>query len=332
MKRPLISICVPTYNGENYLIDMFNSLLSQNFQDFEIIVSDDKSTDNTINLLKNVKDPRLKIFQNDENLGYGKNIQRLWKRATSDIIFLMGQDDILLKDALLRTYNAFFLDENIGAVTRPFYMFDNDIYTPVRAIRPYDVSKDSVISIFDGEKVFNKIFESVGQLSGLAFRKEFINIDFHEDTFPAHIYPFASIAKKHKVVFLKDYTVAARIISSQTRFKPSIYDISPTYTWVRMFETVFAENDYKILRRIGIKQISKNFVGLFQIKNYSTIKNLFREILLLVKYWPLNLIDPRFWFFAFIVIFTPRKLLIKLVDYYKNNLLSKRLRDIKVNL
>jgi glycosyltransferase involved in cell wall biosynthesis len=323
---------VPTYNGENYLIDMFNSLFSQSFQDFEIIVSDDKSTDNTINLLENIKDPRLKIFQNDENLGYGKNIQGLWKKATANIIFLMGQDDILLKDALLRTYNAFFLDENIGAVTRPFYMFDNDIYTPVRAIRPYDVSKDSVISIFDGEKVFNKIFESVGQLSGLAFRKEFINIDFHEDTFPAHIYPFASIAKKHKVVFLKDYTVAARIISSQTRFKPSIYDISPTYTWVRMFETVFGENDYKVLRKIGIKQISKNFVGLFQIKNYSTVRNLFKEILLLVKYWPFNLIDPRFWFYAFVVIATPRKLLIKLVDFYKNNLLSKSLRDIKVKL
>ncbi len=324
------SVCMPTYNGSSWIEETLKSILSQSFQNFEVIISDDCSKDKTLKVIKKFKDKRIRIYRNQKNLGYGKNLQVLRKLAKGEILFLMGQDDILLKDALLKTYNAFLLGEEIGVVTRPYYWFNEDVKKPVRAIIPYDKNKDAVISIFDGKREVQKIFESVGQLSGLAYRRKYMDTDFHQETFPAHIYPFASITKKHKVVYLKDYTVAVRIESSQTRFKKSIYDISPTESWVKMFNSVYREKQYKEVREAGIEQMAKNFVGLVQLKNYSTFKNLLREIFILLKLRPANLLDPKFWFFSLGTILIPRKLLISLVDNYKNKILLRRLRNIKI--
>lgn len=332
MKKLKLSIGIPTYNGVKWLKPTLESILNQSFTDFEVVISDDCSTDKTIELIKSFKDKRIKLYRNEENLGYGRNLQTIRKLVKGDILFLMGQDDILLKDALLKTYRAFLLGEEIGAVTRPYYWFYENVKKPVRAIFPYDAAKDSVISVLDGKREVQKIFESVGQLSGLAYRLKYMDMDFHEETFPAHIYPFASITKKYKVVYLKDYTVAVRIESSQTRFKKSIYDISPTLSWVKMFNTVYKEKKFEEVRKAGIEQMAKNFVGLVQLKNYSTFKNLLREIFVLIKLRPVNLFDPRFWFFSLGAVLIPRQILIFLVDNYKKKILSRRLRDVKIKL
>lgn len=333
MKSLKFSICIPTYNGSQWVGETLKSILSQSFENFQIIISDDCSKDNTIEVIEKFKDKRIKIHHNNKNLGYGGNLQILRKLANGDVLFLMGQDDILLQDALLKTNNAFLLGDDIGVVTRPYYWFDENITKPVRAIMPYDSNNDSVISIFDGEKEVQKIFESVGQLSGLAYRMKYLDTDFHEETFPAHIYPFASITKKYKVVYLKDYTVAARIISSQTRFKSSIYNISPTESWVKMFQDVYLGEKYDLIRGQGVKFITTtNFLGLVQIKNYGSFSNLIREIYILVKYHWQNLFNPIFWFFSLGTILVPRKLLIPLVDNYKNKIISRRLKDIEIKL
>lgn len=321
------SIAIPTYNGASLIGETLQSILSQSFQDFEIVISDDCSKDNTLDIIRQFRDERIRIFENRENLGYGKNLQVLKRLVKGDILFLMGQDDILLKDALLKTARAFRLGKEIGAVVRPYYWFYNeDVQKPVRAVVPYDPVRDRVISIFDGEREVEKIFEAAGQLSGLAYRLEYMDIDFNEETFPAHIYPLASITKKYKVVFLKDYTVAVRIASSQTRFKSSIYDLSPTASWVRMFNTVYQGEEYTEVRKVGIEQMAKNFVGLVQLRNYSTLRNLLREILVMIKLRPLNLLDLRFWFFGLGCVLLPPLLLIPLVDWYKSQINSRRLR------
>jgi glycosyltransferase involved in cell wall biosynthesis len=322
------SICIPTYNGAPWIRETLHSILSQNYENFEVIISDDASTDNTVDIIKSFNDKRIKIFRNKRNLGYGKNLQVLNRLANGDVLFLMAQDDILLKDALLKTNNAFMLGREIGAVTRPYYWFYNNFRKPVRAVMPYDKEKDAVISIFDGKKAVYKIIESVGQLSGLAFRKEYIDINFHKEVFVSHVYPFLSIAKKYKIVFLKDYTVAVRIPSSQTRHKSQIYDISPTLSWVKMFHRIFREEKYTQIRNIAIESITTHFEGLIQIKNFSNLENLVREVQILISLRPSNLLNLKFYFFSLGTLLTPRKLLIWLVDNYKDKILSKKLGNI----
>jgi len=331
MDKKIFSILIPTYNKALLLKMAIESILRQSFDDYEIVVGDDCSSDNTEEIVKSFRDDRIKYYRNDKNLGYGMNLQACYGRSSGQIIFLMGHDDVLLKDALLKTYNAFFLRDDIGVITRPYYWFYDDIKIPVRAIRPYNDKKDSVISILDGKGQIKSLFESLGQLSGLAFKKEYMDIDFHEEIFPAHIYPVASILKKYKAVYLKDYTVAIRIESSMTRHKPEIYSISPTKSWIKMFETIYSGEQFYKVRSHCIDFISRNYEGLVQLKNYASMKILLREIIILIKYRWKNIFNFKFWLFSLLTILIPRKILIYAVDYYKRRILSKNLRYIVVN-
>jgi glycosyltransferase involved in cell wall biosynthesis len=129
----LIDILIPTYNGSSYITETIKSILSQNYKKFRIIVCDDASKDNTVKVIEKIKDPRIIIIENKNNLGYSLNLERARQKATAEFIYLMGQDDIMAANTLKNTIHAFKLSKNIGAVTRPYFWFDKNIEIPVRA-------------------------------------------------------------------------------------------------------------------------------------------------------------------------------------------------------
>ena len=211
-----IDILIPTYNGAKYITETIKSILSQSFTDFQIIVSDDASTDNTLSVIKKIKDSRIIIKDHSQNIGYSLNLERARKYATAPFIYLMGQDDIMAQNTLTDTLNA-FKNPQIGAVTRPYFWFDKNINLPVRAKKQLNSKKNTIVKITDTPQKVIRVFETLDQLSGLAYRTEFMKMPFHPDIFPCHIYPFAQIFRDHPIVFLKNYNIAVRIASSQTR-------------------------------------------------------------------------------------------------------------------
>ena len=247
------SICIPTYNGAKYIRECLISIFNQTYQNFEIIVSDDCSSDNTIEIIKSFEDERIKVFKTPYNLGYGDNLKTFRSKISGEIMFMMAQDDLLTSDAFHKVHHAYQLNNDIGTVIRPYYQFDSDPRIPVRHAPPPDTDKDLILSILDVDKdTLGKIIEASGLLSALSYRVKYMDRDFHSHVFPAHAYPFFSIFKKHKIVFLHDYVVAVRIFSSQARFKSSIYDPSPVVSWVQMFKTILPEIKYDGVRKICI--------------------------------------------------------------------------------
>lgn len=99
-----------TYNGEKYLGDQIDSILNQTIQDFELIVCDDCSTDNTWNILLDYQlhDKRIKCYRNEKNLGFKKNFEKAIGLCTGDYIALSDQDDVWTEEHLE------VLFENIG--------------------------------------------------------------------------------------------------------------------------------------------------------------------------------------------------------------------------
>lgn len=95
--KPLISVCVPTFNGEQYLGECLDSLLAQTETDFELIVVDDQSTDETFDILKSYasRDPRIRIYRNDTNLGLVGNWNRCVELAQAEWIKFVFQDDFI---------------------------------------------------------------------------------------------------------------------------------------------------------------------------------------------------------------------------------------------
>lgn len=325
-----IDILIPTYNGARHIAETIKSILSQNYKDYRILICDDASKDNTLQIIRQLKDKRIIIFENNTNVGYPKNLERIRKYATADFIYLMGQDDIMASDALKNTIDAFKLSKNIGAVTRPYFWFDKNINIPVRSKRQLNPQKNVIVKITDDFQKVIRVFETLDQLSGLAYRRQFLSHPFHSDIFPCHVYPFASIFKKHPIVFLKDYNIAVRIASSQTRSLSSIYTKSPLLSWIEMVRSIYPEKKYLPVQKHLIKDfVTKNYVGLVQIRNYAEYQYLIREIWYLLKFNWQNIFNFSFWFFSLGCLITPAFILIPMVDWYKNKIYSKTLTKIK---
>ncbi|MEI6125702.1 MAG: glycosyltransferase [Pseudomonadota bacterium] len=323
-------IILPTYNGSAWVSATIISIISQSFNNYRILIQDDASTDNTEDVIKSFKDQRIFFEKNTKNVGYSKNMEILRQKTIADIIYLMGQDDILGADALLNTYKVFKNNPEVGAVTRPYFWFNKDVSMPVRAKVQMNAYTDEIITMNDPQEKIIDVFSTLDQLSGLAFRREFVDMPFHEDIFPCHVYPFASIMKNHPVVMLKDYNVAVRIASSQCRFVSSIYNKSPILSWFELFENVFNDEKFNKFREGMIKKfVAINYVGLIQIRNYSTYKNLLREIYYLIKFRNKNLVDFRFWFFSLGTMLVPSIILIPMIEVFKNKINSLRLKGIK---
>ncbi|MBK9568654.1 MAG: glycosyltransferase [Chitinophagaceae bacterium] len=91
-----ISIVLCTYNGEKYLHEQLHSLVNQTFPFYELIISDDASTDTTRDIIRDFekKDSRIKIFQNTVNLGLNKNFEKAIRHSTGNWIAPADQDDI----------------------------------------------------------------------------------------------------------------------------------------------------------------------------------------------------------------------------------------------
>jgi glycosyltransferase involved in cell wall biosynthesis len=325
-----IDILIPTYNGSKYITETIRSILSQSFKGFRIIICDDASTDNTLLVIKKIKDSRIVVKSHSKNLGYSLNLERGRHYTKAPIIYLMGQDDIMSTNTLKNTIKAFKMSPDIGAVTRPYFWFDKNINLPVRAKKKLNSKKNTIVKITDNFQKVICVFQTLDQLSGLAYRAKFMKLPFHPDIFPCHIYPFADIFKHQPVVFLKDYNIAVRIASSQTRSLSSIYNKSPLLSWVEMVKSIYSEKKYQKIQKYLIKNfITKNYVGLVQLRNYARYKFFFREILYLIKFNWHNLFSFQFWFFSIGCMITPVKILIPLVDCYKNKIYSKTLTNIK---
>jgi len=92
----MISVCMATFNGEKYIKEQIDSILIQLGKDDELIISDDGSTDKTLDFINELNDSRIKVFKNEGKHGYTHNFENALKHSSGDIIFFSDQDDVWL--------------------------------------------------------------------------------------------------------------------------------------------------------------------------------------------------------------------------------------------
>ena len=99
-RLPAISVCIPTYNGEKYIAQTIESILNQTFTDFEIIVSDDGSSDNTLEIVSSFNDPRIVRIDRLSKVGAEANWNNAVANASASLVKLVCQDDLLYSQCL----------------------------------------------------------------------------------------------------------------------------------------------------------------------------------------------------------------------------------------
>lgn len=116
--QPKVTIGIPTYNREKYLKEALESVLTQDYPNIEIIVSDNHSTDGTEEYIKTVleenADKNIHYNRMSQNLGHGPNWNYCWNHATGEYCLILSDDDALLPGAVSSMVNAF--DEDVVSV------------------------------------------------------------------------------------------------------------------------------------------------------------------------------------------------------------------------
>lgn len=113
------SIVMTVYNGEKYLKKQIESFLRQTVCPNEIIISDDCSSDNTMNILesyRNHNNINFKIYKNEQNLGFTKNFENAISKSTGDIIFLSDQDDVWYDNKIETIINTYKKNPEINLI------------------------------------------------------------------------------------------------------------------------------------------------------------------------------------------------------------------------
>lgn len=114
-KNPRASIGLPVYNGENYLEEAIESILAQTFEDFELIISDDASTDTTEEICRAYadQDERIRYVRNKENLGVAPNFNLVFELSSGEYFKWAAQDDVCHPDLLLRCIEVLDRDPSV---------------------------------------------------------------------------------------------------------------------------------------------------------------------------------------------------------------------------
>jgi glycosyltransferase involved in cell wall biosynthesis len=200
--NPLVSICIPTYNGSSYIEETLECVINQTYSNIEIIITDDNSTDDTALICKRYaeKDQRIKFYQNEINLGLIGNWKKSIEKSTSSWIKFLFQDDLFELNCVEEMITVALSNKVNFVLSNRAYIFDDNIADSIK--KSYDKLPQTG-DIFSNSKVYTPnetsglisktIFHnSIGEPPTYLFNKEKYSPDDFPDDFQQLIdYMFA---------------------------------------------------------------------------------------------------------------------------------------------
>lgn len=197
--KPLISVCIPAFNAEKFIGDCIDSVLAQTLSDFEIVIVDDNSSDQTVRVVSAYSDRRIRLIKNDSNIGMEANWNKSVSLANGCYIKLLCDDDIIYSNCL---------ELQVGILDKP----ENSDVSMVSGLRDIIGSSGRVLIKSRGVK----------KLYGRISYEDFVRLIFALGTNPIGEPTAIMFRKKH---FLKSRRFSAII--------PYVIDLD---FWLEMFK------------------------------------------------------------------------------------------------
>lgn len=172
-QRPFISVCIPAYNRADVLRELLDSILTQDFDAFDVVVCEDGSPQReairaVIDGLPPPSRAKVRYVENARNFGYDRNVREVLAQASGEYCMLMGNDDLMCPGALSTVARGLRGHDGVAVVMRTYASFDGD---------PSHINQ--VFRYFDRERLFEPgrdtivtFFRRCVVLPGLVLRRE----------------------------------------------------------------------------------------------------------------------------------------------------------------
>lgn len=207
-----IDILLATYNGEKFVKEQIESILNQTYENFNLIISDDASTDNTLNILEEYekKDTRIKVFKKEKNKGLIDNFEFLLKNVTSDYFMFSDQDDIWKKDKIEKSINK-LKEESLGLVYTDLEIVDEKLNVIYPSYWKYKQIYKKIIKYNNFEALYlNNFVTGCTILAKSKYIKDILPLP-RNSKFVLHDYWTALIiSAKDKISYVEEPTIQYR--------------------------------------------------------------------------------------------------------------------------
>lgn len=263
-----LTVAVPTFNGGPYLVEAIRSILAQEDVAFDLVVSDDRSDDGSLEMVRALAGDRARIEVNPERLGLAGNWNRCAERARTPLVAIFHQDDVMMPGHLAAHVGAFALDGEVGLVASASEVIDergNPVsetvvgrggFGPADRIVPAGALAAAMV---DGNPlrcsavtIRRTAFEDVGGFDPSL--RYVLDWDF-----------WLRVSRRWKVAWLARPSVRVRWhgASETHRFKSGLADLEES---ARMLETLFSADlkdhaDAIGLRRTATRRLSRGFLN-----------------------------------------------------------------------
>lgn len=209
-----ITVCIPAYNRSSVLEDLLDSILDQDFTEYEVLICEDDSRERPeigaiIKRYSELYPGIIRYMENETNLGFDGNLRKLVANAHGEYCMFMGNDDLMCPGALQKIASALENHQNVGVVVRSYASFDetpdkiNQIFRYFPEERVFPAGADSISTVFRRSVVIP------GMVINRAAAQQLKTTKF-DGTLLYQIYLIANILVKMKAVFLPDILVYYR--------------------------------------------------------------------------------------------------------------------------
>ena len=242
-KRPLVSVIIPAYNAEKYLSQAIESILNQTFRDFELIIIDDCSTDNTWQVIDKYHkaDKRVVVSRNKKNLKLSRTLNKAIKVSKGKYIARMDADDISFPDRLEKQVK--FMEANLEVGISGGTMIIMDVSGKVTGERNYHTTDKKI-----REKIFR--YSPFCHPSIIIRKSVLANSGLYNHYYnPAEDYElYFRIGLQAKFANLKDKLIKYRVVSNSMtmgelkamefktiKARRKFYDLYQASIWDRIY-------------------------------------------------------------------------------------------------
>lgn len=171
MEQTLFSILIANYNNGKYIMEAINSVYNQTYTNWEIIIVDDCSTDNSFEIYNQLKNEKIRIFYNEKNEGCGYTKRRCAEEATGDICGFLDPDDALTPEAISEMIEAHSDNTDVSLIYSTYYICDESLN--VQGV------KGDVNQVKNGDPLFFNMEYKIGHFSSFkrSYYKKTMGID-----------------------------------------------------------------------------------------------------------------------------------------------------------